>query len=135
MCRTKDAEKDRQALRLAQQRLSETGSMRSNGHTGELSRSDPAGATLARHQKGLSTISAGSLILIEECPGTFSALKRGALEGYTVTLSCDLTSSDYAGLLATLGNSPSGPGKSVSVAVKFEPMTANLVQHSTAQSI
>jgi len=93
-----------------------------------------AGASLVRHHKGLTDISASSLWVAEETPGTFSVLKREGLEGYMVTLSCVLTSSQYAALIATLESTPTRSGRGVSVAVEFAPMTPNLVQPITAES-
>ncbi len=96
---------------------------------------DEDGVSLVRHHKGLSSIQASFLHLSEACPGTFSALRRGALDGYTVTLSCNLTSTEYAALVQTLETTPSTVGESVSVALKFEPMTPNLVPPTTAPNI
>jgi len=110
------------------------GSTASPGPIGEPSPLERLGARLARHHKGLSTISLGISTVQRECPGTFSALRKGGLEGYTVTLSCDLTSSQYADLIATLERNVTLDGGGVTVDVEFEPMTPNLVPPTTAPS-
>jgi len=94
-----------------------------------------AGARVVRHHKGLSDISVSLLHVTEERPGSFVALKREGLVGYTVTLSCDMTSTQYAALISTLETTPSGGGGNVTVGLDFEPMTPNLVQPDTAPSI
>jgi len=128
---------------------SESGSDISDGRIGEpipsesdapptaavLTDIDVAGAQLVRHHKGLTDILVGSLMIAQEAPATFSALKLAALGGYTVTLSCVLTSSQYGALIATLEMGTIGLGESGSVGVDFEPTTPNLVPQDTAQSI
>jgi len=95
---------------------------------------DEAGVRMVRHHRGRSDISVSFLHLTEACQGTFTALKGGPLEGYTVTLSCALTSTKYADLIRMLETTPSTPGKTVSVVVKFEPTTPNLVPSTIAPS-
>jgi len=113
---------------------SENGLGTSPGPIGEPSHSAPDGETMVRLHQGLSTISVSTLLDLTECPGTFVASKRGALDGYTVTLSCALTSSQYGQLVEMLSNTPVQTGAGVSVGLKFAPMTPNLVQLDTAQS-
>jgi len=113
----------------------ESGSMDSPGPTGRPLPLVPAGVQLVRHHKGRATTLVGSLILnVQGAPAIFSALKRETSGVYTVTLSCDLTSSQYGALISTLEGSPMPNGKAVSVAVEFEPMTPNLVPVTTAPS-
>jgi len=110
----------------------ETGSTNSNGPTGEPSLSERSGARVVRHHRGLSTISVHSLLTgAQDVPGTFLALRREGSAGYMVTVSCDLTSSQWAGMLMHLGV----PGENNSVDVKFAPTTGNLVRPTTAPSI
>jgi len=116
-------------------RSSESGSTDSTGLIGEPLPLERLGAKMVRAHRGLSTISAGGFLLnVQELPGTFTALKRAGEEGYTVTLSCDLTSSYYAVLIANLERTLSTPGAHVSVAVEFVPSTPNEAPPSTAQS-
>jgi len=114
---------------------SESGLNLSDGRIGEPIPLEETGAQMVRHHKGLSTISVSTLLMTQELPGTFCALKREDLEGYTVTLSCDLTSASYAALISMLETTPSMVGPGVSVAVVFEPTTPNLVPQDTAQNI
>jgi len=86
------------------------------------------GEPVVRLHQGLSDISVGFLTEILECPATFVASKKDALAGYTVTLSCAMTNSQYASLVTAL----STPGKAATVDVAFEPTTPNLVQQDTA---
>jgi len=113
---------------------SEAGSTPSHGPTGEPSLSERLGEQTVRLHQGLSTISASSFILKEGLPATFVALRKGPLDGYTVMLSCALTSSEYGELVRMLEVTHSMLGESVSVGVKFEPTTPNLVQPTTAPS-
>lgn len=113
---------------------SATGSKDSPGPTGEPSLSERLGELTVRLHQGLSTISAGFSMGKLECPGTFTALKRGDLGGYTVMLSCYLTSSNYSALIAMLETTPTLDGASVTVDVTFEPMTPNLVPPTTVPS-
>ena len=112
----------------------ESGLADSNGPTGEPLPSEGSGVRMVRRHHGLSTISVSSLILTERVPGTFVALKGVGLGEYTVTLSLGLTSTQYAALIATLEQQPGTPGGNVSVGVKFEPTTQNLVPQDTAPS-
>jgi len=133
MC-PKDYPNDDLVKMRARHAPSGNGSTDSPGPIGEPSPSDPRGATLARHHKGLSTISVSSLLLKESAPAIFYALKREALEGYMVTLSCVLTSSEYGSLIRMLETPPGIVGVNASVGVKFEPTTPNLVPPSIAPS-
>jgi len=117
------------------EKSSENGLAGSLGPTGELSPSGQLGARLVRHHKGVSDILVGSLLIENLVPATFSALKVEDLEGYTVTLSFGLTSTRYAELISRLETSAGMLGENVSVGVKFEPMTPNLVPPDTVQSI
>jgi len=112
----------------------EAGWTPSNGATGEPSRSGPGSVRLVRQHQGLSTISAGSLIVGEKLQAIFSASKGEGSDEYMVTLSCVLTSTRYAALVAGLETTPGLVGTTVSVGVKFEPTTPNSVQPSTAPS-
>jgi len=111
------------------------GSGDSTGHTGAPSLSEKLSELTVRLHQGLSTISVGLLIERKECPATFTALKRGDLGGYTVMLSCVLTSSEYADLISLMETAPTLDGETASVDVKFVPMTPNLVPPTTAPSI
>jgi len=93
-----------------------------------------AGVRMVRRHQGLTDMSVSSLCLAEKLPGTFVALKREGLDGYTVMLSCALTSSEYASVISTLETMPSMLGRPVSVGVRFEPTTPNLVPPDTAPS-
>lgn len=110
------------------------GSMDSRGPIGEPSRLESDGATPVRLHQGLSTISVSSFLMKEDVPATFVALKREHLAGYMVTLSCVLTNMEYGILIDSLERSAGIVGESVSVGVKFEPTTPNLVQPTTAPS-
>jgi len=112
----------------------ETGSTDSHGPTGQPSPLESHGARLVRQHQGVSTTSVGSLILTEGRPGSFAALKRGHLDGYMVTLSCVLTSSEYGSLIKMLETTPGIAGENASVVVRFEPMTPNEVPPTTAPS-
>jgi len=101
----------------------EAGLEDSNGATGEPSLLDPLTGRMVRHHKGLATISTGFLTRIAGRPATFIVLKQDDSEGYTATLSCDLTSAQWATMLSAL----SMPGETAMVDVNFEPMTPNLV--------
>jgi len=106
----------------------------SSGPIGEPSLSESLGGRLVRHHQGRSTISASLFNLIEDVPGTFFALNRGDLEGFTVMLSCVLTNTQYAVLIQTLETIPSIRGRPVLVDVRFEPTTQNSVPLDTAPS-
>ena len=114
---------------------SETGSMDSIGVIGGPSLSDPGSATLVRQHRGLSSISVGSLILNEKRPAIFSASKPGGSDEYMVTLSCAMTSTQYAVLISALEKGPGLVGTNVSVVVSFVPTSPNEVQRTTAPSI
>jgi len=114
---------------------SENGSAASLGPTGEPSPSGQHLVSMVRQHKGLSDISVSSLLVMDKCPATFTALKLDALDGYTVTLSFGLTSSQYGDLISMLEANASLDGDNVSVGVKFEPTTPNLVPQDTAPSI
>jgi len=113
---------------------SESGSTPSPGPTGGHSLSATLSALTVRLHKGLSHMSVGSLSLTHDVPGTFTALKRDDLGGYTLMLSCALTSSQYAALIAALEGPSTALGESVSVGLEFVPMTPNLAPPSTAPS-
>jgi len=115
--------------------LSATGSKDSPGPTGEPSLSERLSEMAVRLHQGLSSILVGSLTLTDECPATFTALKRVDLGGYTVMLSCVLTSSQYSALIAAMETTSVVDGRSATVEVKFEPLTPNLVPPTTAPSI
>jgi len=126
--------------------LSADGSPDSSGATGEPSPSasdappdapettptDEAGGTVVRLQRGRSSISAGFLHLTEDAPATFVVLKREGLDGFMVTLSSVMTSSQYGALISTLETTLSADGTNASVGVNFVPTTPNLVQPDTA---
>jgi len=114
---------------------SATGSRDSTGPTGAPSLLELLSGQTVRVHRGLSTISAGSLIVTEEIPATFTALKRDEWDVYTVMLSCALTSTQYAALIAALEGPPAVNGVAASVGVRFEPLTPNLVPPTTAPSI
>jgi len=114
---------------------SETGSTPSPGPTGEPSLSAQLSEMTVRLHHGVSHLSVASLSMTHDIPGTFTALKRGALEGYTLMLSCGLTSSQYAALINALERVSTDLGSGVSVALEFEPMTPNLAPYITAPSI
>ena len=115
-------------------KLLENGSTDSPGPTGEPSRSDRLSERTVRLHQGLSHLSVASLSLTRDVQGTFTALKRGDSDGYTVMLSCALTSTEYAALLAALEGSPTALGQPVSVELEFAPMTPNLVRYDIVVS-
>jgi len=114
---------------------SDNGSTDSPGPTGPPSLSAQLSEMTVRLHQGLSHLSVASLNVTEDVPGTFTALKRADLGGFTVMLSCALTSSQYAALIARLEGGPTALGENVSVELAFEPLTPNLVQPTTAPSI
>ena len=114
---------------------SDNGSTDSHGQTGPPSLSAQLSALTVRLHRGLSHLSVGSLTMTGDVPGTFTALKQADSEGFTLMLSCALTSSQYAALIAALEGPPTALGESVSVGVEFEPLTPNLAQPTTAPSI
>jgi len=113
---------------------SESGSTPSPGPTGPPSLSDRLSDMTVRLHQGLSHMSVGSLSATRDIPGTFAALKKGGLDGYTLMLSCALTSTEYGALIAALEGPPTVLGESVSVALEFVPTTPNLVPPTTAPS-
>jgi len=135
MCpmRARDAIGD--AERIGQLRLPlDGGSEDSNGPTGEPLPSGLVLGTMVRRHKGRSTIYVTSLTVTEDTPGTFSALKVDDLGGYMVTLSCVMTSSQYAALIQALEKPLFDTGNHVSVGHRFVPTTPNLVPQDTAPS-
>lgn len=113
---------------------SQSGSTDSLGPTGEPLPLAARGATLVRRHQGLSTISVGFLILHEEVPATFLALKQDDSDVYMVTLSFALTSIGYANFIQTLEGISGIDGENVTVVVKFEPTTQNSVRPTIAPS-
>lgn len=111
---------------------SETGSTSSHGPTGQPSLSERLSELTVRLHQGVAHLSVASLSVTHDVPGTFTALKREALEGYTVMLSCGLTSSQYLALINALERHSIEIGEGVSVGLEFEPMTPNLVPPTTA---
>jgi len=113
---------------------SETGSPNSDGLTGGPSPLEERGARLVRHHRGLFDISVGSLLIENLVPGTFVALRRGALDVYMVTLSFALTNTRYGEIISRLESTSGVAGENVTVGVTFEPTTPNLVPPTTAPS-
>jgi len=122
-------------LPLIPSKPSQDGLRTSPGPIGGPSLSEQLSEMTVRLHQGLSHISVGSLTLTKDVPGTFTALKREDLGGYTVMLSCALTSSQYAALIAALEGPPTALGENASVAVEFEPLTPNLVPYDIVVSI
>lgn len=113
---------------------SATGSKNSTGPTGAPSLSARLSEMAVRVHQGLSHMSVASLSLTHDVPGTFTALKKEGLDGYTVMLSCALTSTQYAALIAALEGPQIVLGGGASVELEFEPLTPNLVPPTIALS-
>jgi len=106
----------------------------SPGPTGGPSLSDQLSEMTVRLHRGVSHLSVASLSLTQDVPATFTVLKLGALAGYTVMLSCGLTSLQYGALIVALEGPATELGDGASVGLEFEPTTPNLVRPTIAPS-
>jgi len=134
MCPESKKEREQIDHWLLKYEPSANGSGATNGPTSEPSLSGRLSEMTVRLHRGLSHLSVTGLTLTEDVPGTFTALKRADLDGFTVMLSCALTSSQYAALISNLEGGPTALGENASVGVVFEPSTPNLVRPTIALS-